>query len=81
MFSVIYGNSAFSSALAIVDKSDMDRSLFGFKMEMVGEVFPRCKIVLVLGTVLYIVVRYLMKVTLGVSGVTGKFYHLKFHHR
>ena len=24
MFSVIYGNSAFSSALAMVDKSDMD---------------------------------------------------------
>ena len=55
--------------------------LFGFKMEMVGAAFPRCNIVLVFGAVLYIFVRYMMKVTLSVSGVTGKFYHCKFHHR
>ena len=56
-------------------------SLFDFKMEMVGKAFPRCNIVLVLGAVLYIFVRYLMKVTLGVSGVTDKSYHGKFPHR
>ena len=59
MFSVIYGNSACSSALAVGDKRDLDWylvpmlwSLFGFKMEMVGALFPRCNIVLVLGAVL-----------------------------
>ena len=43
MFSVIYDNSAFSGALAMVGKSDMDLkfvpmlwSLFSFKVEMVG---------------------------------------------
>ena len=88
MFSVIYDNSAFSGTLAMVDKNDMDLksapmlwSLFSFKVEMVGAPFPICNIVLVFGEVLYIFVRYLIKVTLGVSGVIGKFYHRKFHHR
>ena len=68
MFSVIYGNSAFSSALAMGDKCDLDWylvpmlwSLFDFKMEMVWALFPRCNTVLVLGAVLYIFVRYSMK--------------------
>ena len=54
MLSVIYGNSGFSSALAMGDKGDLDWyllpmlwSLFGFKMETVWALFPRCKIVLV----------------------------------
>ena len=68
MLSVVYGDSAFSSALAMGDKHDLDWylvpmlwSLFGFKMEMVWASFPRCNIVLVLGAVLYIFVRYLME--------------------
>ena len=67
-FSIIYGSSVFSSALAMDDKSDMNRqfvpmlwSLLGFKMEMVGSPFPRCNILLVLRAVLYIFGRYLME--------------------
>ena len=68
MSSVIYGNSTFSCALAMGDKRDFDWylvpmswSVFGFKMEMVWAPFPSCNIVLVLGAVLYVFVRYLME--------------------
>ena len=63
-----YGNSAFSSALAMGDKGDLDWYLvpifwflFNFKMEMFWALFPRCNIVLVLGQMLYLFVRYLME--------------------
>ena len=56
MFSVIYGISAFSCALAMSDKDDLNWylvailwSLFGFKIEMIWTLFPRCSTVLVLG--------------------------------
>ena len=64
----IYGRSAFSSTLLMGDKSDTDRSLvpmlwslFSFKVKMVWGSFPRCNIVLVLGAVLNIFVRYLVE--------------------
>ena len=66
MFFLIYGNSALSNASVMGDKRDLNWyvvpifwSSFGFKMEMVWKLFPRCTIVLVLGVVLYIFVRYL----------------------
>ena len=65
--SVIYDNNAFSSVLAMGNKSEMNRklvamlwSLFGFEMETVVAPFPRCVIVLVFRAVLYMFVRYLM---------------------
>ena len=56
-------------------------SLFSFKVKMVWAPFPRCNIVFVLREVLFISVRYLIESDPGLSGVTGKFYHGKFHHR
>ena len=66
-FSVMYGNSVFSSVLAMGDRSDvgwwfvlMLWSLFGFKMGMIVAHFQRWGIVLVLRAVLYMFVRYLI---------------------
>ena len=59
VFTVMYGNSVFSSALAVGDESDMDRyflpilwSLYDFGMKMAVENFQRWGIVLALRAML-----------------------------